>query len=79
MLLQSQWLLHVPIDLQQGHHSPLHDTEGAVQADSMTDAERESFREHVSKQLTAASVECGHTVMHQFTQAELQAAGMSHS
>ena len=46
-----------------------------MQADAMTTEEREAFRKHVASELAAASVECGHNVMHQFTQSELEAAG----
>lgn len=41
----------------------------------MTDEEREVFRAHVTQELAAASVDCGHNVMYQFSQAELAAAG----
>ena len=46
-----------------------------MQADAMTDDERDAFRGQVTSELAAASVECGHNVMHQFSQAELDAAG----
>ena len=46
-----------------------------LQADAMTDEERETFRKHVASELGAASVECGHNVMYQFSPEELDAAG----
>lgn len=46
-----------------------------MQADAMTDEEREAFREHVAEELKTAAEECGHPVMHEFPAAELEAAG----
>ena len=47
----------------------------SAQADAMTVEECEAFRKHVTSELAAASVECGHNIMWQFSQTELAAAG----
>ncbi|KAK9794337.1 hypothetical protein WJX73_004998 [Symbiochloris irregularis] len=43
-------------------------------ADAMTTEEREAFRRSVAAELAQASVECGHSIMHQFQPQELSQA-----